>query len=114
MVHLVPTTSTLDARRAALLYVNNVLVKHDLSKSIVSDRDPRFTPAFWKELFTLLGFELNSSTAHHPQTDGQTERMNRLVKDTLCAFAWHRQDVWDEILPLCEFAINKSNQSSAG
>ena len=85
-VHLVPTTSTLDARGAALLYVNNVLVKHGLSKSIVSNRGPRFTSAFWKELFTLLRTELKLNTAHHPQTHSQTERVNRLVEDTLRVF----------------------------
>ena len=56
--------------------MNNVLVKHGLSKSIVSDQDPRFTSAFLKE----LGTELKLSTAHHPQTSGQTERMNRLLE----------------------------------
>ena len=94
--------------------MNNVLAKHGLSKSIAFDRDPRFTSAFWKELFTLLGTELKLSTAHHPQTDRQTERMNRLVEDRLCVFVSHRQDDWDEILPPCEFAIHNSNQSSTG
>ena len=79
--------------------MNDVLVKHGLSKSIVSDHDPRFTSAFWKELFTPLGTELKLSTAHHPQTDCQTERMNRLVEDTLRVFVSHGQDDWDEILP---------------
>ena len=77
MVHLVPTTSTLDARGAALLYMNNVLVKHGLSKSIVSDRDPRFTQsAFLKELFTLLGTELKLSTATtlKPMVNGKNEQ----------------------------------------
>ena len=52
------------------------------------------------------------STAHHPQTDGQTERMNRVVEDVLRIFVNHRQDNWDQLLPLCEFYINDSSQAS--
>ena len=114
MVHLVCTTSTLDAQGAALLYVNNVLVKQGQSKSIVSDRDGRFTSAFWQELFTLLGTELKLSTAHYPLNDGQTETMNRLVEDTHRVFVSHRRGDRDEILPQCEFAINNSDRSSTG
>ena len=90
--------------------MNNALVKHGLSKSIVSDQDPRFTSAFWKE----LGTELKLSTAHHPQTSGQSERINRLLESHFACFVSLRQDDWDEILPLCEFAISNSNHSSTG
>ena len=113
-VHVIPTTSTIDAEGAARLYVNNVFTLHGLSKSIVSDRDPRFTSAFFKEVFATLGVKLRMSTANHPQTDGQTERMNRVVEDTLRAFVNHRQTNWDELLPLCQFAINNSFQTSTG
>ena len=54
------------------------------------------------------------STANHPQTDGQTERMNRVVEDTLRAFVNHKQTDWDELLPLCQYAINTSYQASTG
>ena len=53
----------------------------------------------------VLGVKLRMSTANHTQTDGQTERMNRVVEDTLRAFVNHRQTNWDELLPLCQFAI---------
>ena len=111
---MIPTTSTIDAEGAACLYVNNVFTLHGLSKSIVSDRDPRFTSAFFKEVFAILGVKLRMSTANHPQTDGQTEHMNRVVENTLRAFANHRQTNWDELLPLCQFAINNSFQTSTG
>ena len=113
-VHVIPTTSTIDAEGAARLYVNNVFTLHGLSKSIVSDRDPRFSSAFFKEAFATLGVKLRMSTANHPQTDGQTECMNRVVEDTLRAFVNHRQTNWDELLPLCQFAINNSFQTSTG
>ena len=85
-IHVIPTKSTIDAEGAARLLVNNVFAYHGLSKSIASDRDPRFTSAFFKEVFSLLGVKLNMSTANHPQTDGLTERVNRVVEDTLRSF----------------------------
>jgi len=113
-VHLIPTTSHVDAREAARLYVDGVFRLHGLSKSIVCDRDPRFTAAFFQEVFATLGTELKMSTANHPQTDGMTERMNRIVEDALRAFVNHQQNNWDELLSVCEFAINDSNQASTG
>ena len=111
-VHLVPTNSKIDAKGSAQLYIQNVFRLHGLSSTIVSDRDPGFTAAFFKEVFSQLGTQLAFSTANHPQTDGFTERVNRQVGDVLRAFVNLRQDNWDSLLPLCEFAINSSQQSS--
>ena len=111
-VHLIPTKSTIDAEGTAQLYVKHVFAAHGLSKTVVSDRDPRFTATFFKELFSHLGIRLQMSTSNHPQTDGQTERVNRVVEDCLRSFVNHRQSNWDELLPLCQFAINNSYQSS--
>ena len=112
-VHLIPTTSTIDAEGAAQLYIKHIFSADGLSKSIVSDRDPRFTASFFKEVFSLLGVKLQMSTSNHPQTDGLTERVNRVVEDCLRSFVNHRQSNWDEFLPLCQFAINNSCQASA-
>ena len=82
-VHLIPTTSTICAEGAARLYIDHVFSQHGLSKTIVSDRDPHFTATFFKELFSILGTnKLQMSSANHPQTDGQTERMNRVIEET--------------------------------
>ena len=113
-VHLVPTTSTVSAEGAACLYIDDVFCHHGLSRTNVSDRDPRFTAAFFKELFALLGTKLQMRSANHPQTYGQTERMNRVVEETLRAFVNHQQTNWDEVLPVCHFAINNSCQASTG
>ena len=102
------------ALRALLVYIDHVFCYHGLSKTIVSDRDPRFTAAFFRELFALLGTKLQMSSANHPQTDGQTERMNRVVEETLRAFVNHQQTNWDELLPVCQFAINNSCLASTG
>ena len=91
-VHLVPTTVPIDAEGSANLYIQHVFRLHGLSSSIVCDRDPRFTAQFFQEVFRLLGTKLSFSTAKHPQTDGQTERMNRLIADILRCFVNHKQD----------------------
>ena len=113
-VRLIPTTVTADSQETARLCINNIFAHHGLSKTIVCDRDPRFTSVFFKEVFSALGVDLKMSTANHPKTDGMTERVNRVVEDTLRAFVNHRQDNWDELLPVCEFAINNSDQASTG
>ena len=111
-VHLCPTSATIDAAGAANLYIQNVFRLHGLSRSIVCDRDPRFTAEFFEEIFSRLGSKLKFSTANHPQTDGQSERANRVVGDILRSFVNHRQNNWDDCLPFCEFAINDMLQES--
>jgi transposase InsO family protein len=75
----------------AQLFIDKVLLRFGMPSSIVSDRDPRFTSHFWKAFVKLLGTELAMSTAYHPQTDGQTERMNRTMEDMLRGFVGPRQ-----------------------
>ncbi|KAG3129615.1 hypothetical protein PI126_g20886 [Phytophthora idaei] len=83
MVHLAPVPDTVTGEQAARLFVDGVFRHHGLPETFVSDRDPRFTAAFWQTRFQLLGTRLHMSTADHPQTDGQTERVNRVLEDTL-------------------------------
>ena len=84
-----------------------------MPKNIVSDRDPRFTSAFWTSLFELLGTKLQMSTAAHPETDGQTERVNRVLEDVLRSYATSFSS-WSTFLPLAEFALNNAVHASAG
>ncbi|GMF45466.1 unnamed protein product [Phytophthora fragariaefolia] len=81
MVHLSPLSDTVTAAETAAHLVDCVFRHHGLPESIVSDRDPRFTSAFWTALFQLLGTKLSMSTAVHLETDGQTERVNRVLED---------------------------------
>jgi transposase InsO family protein len=74
--HFIPAKSTDDAPETSERFVENVVRHHGVPSEIVSDRDPKFTSRFWKELFKLLGTKLSLSTAAHPETDGQTERTN--------------------------------------
>ena len=114
MVHFAPTHTTVGAEGVAKLFLATVFRQHGLPSNIVSDRDTRFTSHFWKEVFRLLGTHLYMSTAFHPQTDGQTERMNRVLEETLRHYISPIQDDWDEHLTLIEFAINNSKQRSTG
>ena len=113
MVHLVPTTTTVDAPQVAKLFMREVVRLHGVPESIVSDRDPRFTSSFWRELWKMLGTRLAMSTAYHPQSDGQTERANRTLEDMLRAFVSVRQDDWDDFLVASEIAINNTQQASS-
>ena len=112
MVHYAPTTTTVDAPELAQLFIQNVVRLHGVPESIVSDRDPRFTSNFWKSLWSQLGTQLRMSTAFHPQTDGQTERANRTLEESLRAYVNLNHDDWDQFLPHLEFAINSSTSVS--
>ncbi|KAK5812730.1 hypothetical protein PVK06_028168 [Gossypium arboreum] len=80
--------------------------------SIISDRDPRFTSQFWKKLQEALGRHLDFSTAFHPQTDGQSERVIQILEDMLRGCIIDFRGSWEDYLPLAEFAYNNSYQAS--
>ena len=114
LVHYAPTTTTATAPQLAELFLRDVVRLHGVPKSILSDRDPRFTASFWQAFWLRLGTTLTMSTAYHPQTDGQTERANRTLEQMLRSVVSFDQDDWDEHLPLAELAINNAQQSSTG
>ena len=113
MAHFLPTTTTVTAELAARQFFAGIVRLHGLPRSIVSDRDPKFTSNFWRQLMSLTGTSLDMSTARHPQTDGQTERMNRTLEEMLRAYATVTPD-WDALLPALEFAYNDSVHASTG
>lgn len=114
MIHVVPTTTNVNAEQLAHLFYETVFRHHGMPKVVVSDRDPRFTSIFWQELFRLTGTRLAMSSAYHPQTDGQTERANRTIEDMLRAYVSPHHDDWDKHLTAVEFAYNNSVQASTG
>ncbi|KAG3242304.1 hypothetical protein PI124_g12846 [Phytophthora idaei] len=113
MVHLAAVPVEVTAVHTARLFVDMVFKHHGMPLDIVSDRDPRFTARLWQEVFTLLGTHLSMSTADHPQTDGPTERVNRVLGDLLKSYA-HSFQQWSNCLPMAEFAINNSVHASTG
>jgi len=112
MVKYEATHLELTASGFANILRDRVFRDHGLPRKFVSDRDTRFVAKYIRELFTLLGIKRNPSTAYHPQTDGQTERVNQEVEQYLRAFVNFRQDDWKEWLPLAEFAHNDSPHSA--
>ncbi|KAL4017799.1 hypothetical protein IC575_021371 [Cucumis melo] len=112
--HFVPGKSTYTASKWAQLYMSEIVRLHGVPVSIVSDRDACFTSKFWKGLQTAMGTRLDFSTAFHPQTDGQTERLNQVLEDMLRACALEFPGSWDSHLHLMEFAYNNSYQATIG
>ncbi|POM75026.1 Pol protein [Phytophthora palmivora] len=100
------------AKQAAQLFRDSVF--HGLPETIASDRNPRFTGAFWDILFQLLGTKLTMSTADHPQTDGQTERVNRVLEDTLRSICAEAPRSWSDQLSMVELALNNAVHASTG
>ena len=96
----------------AELYIARILSLHGVPKTIVSDRGPQFVSKFWEELHKSLGNKLLHSSAYHPQTCGQTERVNQILKDMLRACVLEFPQKWDDCLPLAEFSYNNSYQES--
>jgi transposase InsO family protein len=79
---------------------------------IVSDHGAQFVARFWEHLQASLGTKLIRSSAYHPQTDGQTERVNQIFEDMLRACVIHYDKSWDKCLPLAEFSYNNSYQAT--
>ena len=103
---------TINAVDFAQLTIDNVISKHGMPKSIVSDRDVRFTAEFTKQINLILNCERKMSSAFQPQTDGQTERMNRLVEETLRHYVCFAQNDWDKQIQMVAFAINNAQNES--
>jgi transposase InsO family protein len=108
MRHFVPCRTTIDARGLAEMFLKDVVRLHGLPKTIISDRGPQFAAVFWKRLCERLGVDRRLSMAFHPQTDGQTERMNASMEQYLRIYTSHQQDDWVQWLPLAEFAANNA------
>ncbi|KAL4026717.1 hypothetical protein IC575_015156 [Cucumis melo] len=111
--HFVPGNPLTPPRSGAIIY-DEIVRLHGVPVSIISDRDARFTSKFWKGLQLALGTRLDFSTAFHPQTDGQTERLNQILKDMLRACVLEFSGSWDSHLHLMEFAYNNSYQATIG
>ena len=112
--HGIPVRSKRTTSWLASAYVREIVRLHGVPSSMVSDRDPIFINEFGRSLQEAVGTQLCLSTAYHPQTDGQTERVNRVLEDLLRACILDFGGSWDDHLHLVEFAYNNSYQSSIG
>ena len=98
----------------AQLFFENIWKLHGTPESTISDRGPQFNNQFMKRLYEILGIKPSFSTAYHPETDGQTERVNQIVEHFLQTFTNDRQDDWVKFLPLAEFSYNNAPSSTTG
>ena len=105
MYHLAAVNESILAHGCARVFIDTVFRLHGLPRELVSDRYPRFTTTFWQPVFRSLGTRLTMSTSDHPETDGQTERVNRVLEEILRGYVQSHTD-WSEFLPMVEFAIN--------
>jgi hypothetical protein len=122
-VRFLPCHKEDTAMDTALLFWNRIITDTGLPKAIISDRDPKFTSEFWRNLYYMIGTNLQLSTAYHPQTDGLAERMIQTLEDMIrrfCAYGMEFKDKdgythdWSSLLPALELAYNTSVHSSTG
>lgn len=112
-VHVTPCND-LSARNTAYMFYRDCFRLHGLPDSITSDRGSQFTSEFWKWACKFLQIDHRLSTAFHPQTDGQTERMNARIEQHLRAYVNFVQNDWVRFLPSAEFALNNHDTQVTG
>jgi hypothetical protein len=94
------------------LIIKEIIRLHGIPDDITTDRGSIFMSVFWKSLFSLLGVKNNASSAFHPESDGQTERVNQVVEQYLRCFISYQQNNWNSFLPLAEFTYNNTFQTT--
>ena len=102
--HFLPVHTTYSTKRSVEIYLDQVVRLHGVPRTIISDRGAQFVARFWEQLQESLGTKLIRSSAYHPQTDGQTERVNQILVDMLRAYVIKYDKNWDKCLDLAEFS----------
>jgi transposase InsO family protein len=108
--HFIPVAMTYRVQYVEL-YISHIVCYHGIPKTIISDRGSIFIAHFLEQLHECLGTHLIRSSTYHPQTDGQKERVNQIIKDMLCACVLMDGPKWDKHLPLAEFSYNSYQES---
>jgi IS30 family transposase len=93
VAHFIPVKTTYSGPQLAELYMSRIVCLHRVLKKIVSDRGTQFTSKFWERLHEILDTQLRFSSAYHPQTDGQTKRVNQILRryaKSLCLAIWKK------------------------
>ncbi|GJW75440.1 putative reverse transcriptase domain-containing protein, partial [Tanacetum coccineum] len=110
--HFLPIHEDYKTEKLAKIYTNEIVARHGVPVSIISDRDGRFTSHLWQAFQEALGTKLHMSTAYHLETDGQSERTIQTLEDMLRACVMDFGGSWDTHLPLVEYSYNNSYHTS--
>lgn len=112
--HLIALTHPYSAHEVAQEFLNQIVKLHGVPLAIITDRDPLFINSFWQELFKMLGTKLNLSSPYHPQTDGQTERVNQCIEMYLRYMTSDKPKEWANWIALAEWWYNTTFHTSTG
>ena len=114
MAHFVPTKSTITALQTVELLADRLVRYHGIPRVLISDRDPRFVSEVYQQLCRRFAIKRAMSSAYHPQSDGQTERVNRTLEQMLRTYVQTNEAEWETLLPAMELAYNCTTHSSVG
>src|SRR4051812_20872817 len=112
VAHFLPVKETISASQLAELYTARIVSLHEIPKKICSDRGSIFTTNFWKAFQEALGTKIVFSTTYYPQTSGQVESVNQILKDMLRACVISFGMKWEECLAYAKFSYNNNYQAS--
>ncbi|MBW0532279.1 hypothetical protein O181_071994 [Austropuccinia psidii MF-1] len=112
--HLVPCNEDIDSPKLATIFIDQFIRHHGFPQKIVTDRGSLFVSTFWRLICAKLRIKPTPSTTYHPQTDGQTERMNQPLEEYLRHFCGYLQDDWANLLPMAEMCLNNTTAASTG
>ena len=112
MIRLKATTTNISSERIAKIYRDNIWKLHRIPRKILSNRGPQFTSKFMEEFMKALGIKRQLSTVYHPQTDGQTERINQEIGMFLRHYVNYQQDDWTNWLAATEFQYNDKKHAA--
>ncbi|QRW03556.1 Ty3/Gypsy polyprotein/retrotransposon [Ceratobasidium sp. AG-Ba] len=112
--HFIPCTTSINEEETAKLFHAHIWTKYGLPRQVITDRDARWTGAFWEHLTSLVGVQRSLTTAYHPQADGQSEIMNQTLEIALTVFVFPSMDNWSDLLNDFSFAYNTMEHTSTG
>lgn len=112
MAHFIPTNATIDVEGLARVFLDNVIRLHGVPVDIVSDRGSVFVSNLWSRITNQLGISRKLSTAYHPQTDGQTERVNQILEQYIRTYCNYQQNNWENLLSTAEFSYNNAESET--
>ena len=110
----IPTVREIDAEDLAMIFLVHVFSKHGTLTDIISDQGKHFISWFWRSLCRLLDIKVNLSTAYHPETDGQAERVNQILEQYLRIFVNYQQDDWEHLLQSTPHRVCLQQHSAFG